>query len=136
MMSKVVRFSTPIAPAQSEPEGRGAVIAFRPKPGPSMPAWKVRLLANWSNPANWEAHGSEGAFRFFAEQLAAIFYRDEDSGYWSFTVFDGPAYGEETGYLWCFSDDAQDAALKHLIKIVEGRDKRAKKAKRKGRATR
>jgi hypothetical protein len=105
----------------------GEVIAFEAKSNPTtMPAWKNRLLANWSNPANWETT-SEDSFRFFAEQLAAIFYRDEDCGYWGFTVFDGPAYGEETAYLWCFSDDAQDAALKQLIKIVEGRDKRAKR---------
>ena len=106
----------------------GDVIAFeaRVEPKPSMPAWKNRLLANWSNPANWETTG-EDSFRFFAEQLAAIFYRDEDCGYWGFTVFDGPAYGEESGHLWCSVDDAQDGALKHLIKIVEGRDKRAKR---------
>ena len=109
----------------------GDVIAFKPKPSPSMPTWRRDLLARWANPENWETTG-EDSCRFFAEQLAAIFYRDEDCGYWSFTVFDGPSYAEEAAYLWCFWDYAEEAALKQLIKIIEGRDKRAKrKAKQK-----
>lgn len=107
----------------------GTVIAFKPKPSPSMPAWKNRLLANWSNPANWEATGDDSC-RFFAEQLAVIFYRDEDSGYWGFRVFDGPAYAEDAQWLWCIWDCAEEAALKQLIKIIEGRDKRAKRKRK------
>jgi hypothetical protein len=107
----------------------GDVIAFKPKPSPSMPAWRRDLLAQWANPTNWETTG-EDSCRFFAEQLAAIFYRDEDCGYWGFRVFDGPSYAEEAEYLWCFWDYAEEAALKQLIKIIEGRDKRAKRKRK------
>lgn len=113
------------------------VIAFpRPKSvmlfHPTAPAWKRDLLAQWANPANWEAKGDD-CVQFFWSQLFVNFCRDEDHDYWGYTAFDGPAYGETSGWLWCVWDDAEEGVLKQLIRIVEGRETRAK---RKGRAKR
>jgi hypothetical protein len=107
----------------------GTVITFKPKPSPSMPAWRRDLLAQWANPANWETEGDD-VVRFFSNQLFVNFYRDEDYGYWGYRAFDGPAYAEDAQWLWCFWDYAEEAALKQLIKIIEGRDKRAKRKRK------
>jgi hypothetical protein len=117
----------------------GEVISF-PKPKtPSMPAWRRELWEQWNNPSNWGDFGDSGALRFsWGPRFAAFLYPQTEEpycGYWSFTVFDGPASGAVSEYVWRSADDAELAAWAKLIKMVEKRERAARRHRHPPRST-
>jgi hypothetical protein len=110
----------------------GTVIAFKPNPNPSTPAWRQALWEQWNNPANWSTGqggvvcGDRRGERTFSwGGLCAIVHRyqleDEYCG-WSFRVGHGLA-AVISENVWCFQSDAHDAAWEELVDLAQERER-------------
>ncbi len=105
----------------------GDVIAFRPKPNLSTPAWRRRLLDLWLDEANWRTV-KHGARHFTCGRVLVIIhpYELEDDGSqwgWTFIVYAGYGAATRSEFVWCFREDALDDAWLALVEAMETRER-------------
>jgi hypothetical protein len=113
----------------------GDVIAFKAKPGPSMPLWRRTLWEQWNNPANWSTGlgggdlvGDRRGERTFSwGGLLAIVHRyeledEDDYCGWTFRVGHSLA-AVISEFVWCFQSDALDAAWEELVELAGQRER-------------